>query len=77
MQYNIANFIIKCTRDKLPTIIARDIEMNLYHNERYINPKLQDLSKKKIGKQCVQNWAGSTMEQITCKWCAMTPLEKD
>jgi len=68
LKYNAASFIVKVTRDESPSVICADIEANLYHNPRHLNPKLRDLSRRKIGKNCLQNWTGQIMNQIDFKW---------
>lgn len=59
LKYNRPSLIIKCTRAKLLTNVWNDISDNLYHNERHRDPKMRNLSNKKIGLQNIPNWAGS------------------
>jgi len=66
--YNAANFIIKCIRDKQPTLLAAELETNQYHNARHLNPRLMDKSSSKIGTKCLYNWAGTALEKLNFKW---------
>jgi len=66
--YNAANFTIKCIRDNKPSTLSKELETNLYHNDRHLNPKLMDKSRKKIGLQCIYNWAGSALDKINFRW---------
>jgi len=66
--YNVANFTIRCIRDKRPTILSGELETNLYHNARHLNPRLMDRSNRKIGTQCLYNWAGTALEKLNFKW---------
>jgi len=68
MNYNAANLTIKCIRDRQPTTLWNELQMNLNHNDKHRNSKLMDLSRKKIGLQCIHNWAGTALEKLNFKW---------
>lgn len=64
-KYSAYSLILKISRSKMPSNLWVRLNSNLYHNARYQNPFLIDLSLKKVGKKIIFNWIGTEMKKLS------------
>jgi len=66
--FSACSFTIKLCRSQSPTNLWTDLQEQLYHNVRHLNPTVTEKSKRKIGRKIIQNWIGPDMRKLTFKW---------